>query len=54
MTEFAALKAKIYSYLVGDGAEKKQAKDTKKCVIKRELKSKDLKIVQRQLDFKIK
>ena len=34
MTEFVGLTAKIYSYLIDDGSEDKQAKDTKKCVIK--------------------
>ena len=35
MKEFAALRAKRYSYLTD---ENKKAKDTKKCVIKRKLK----------------
>ena len=37
MTEFAALRAKAYTYLMEDGSEHKKAKGTKKCVIKREL-----------------
>ena len=35
--EFCALRAKTYSYLMGDDSEVKKAKGTKKCVIKREL-----------------
>ena len=37
MTEFVALRAKTYAYLMEDGSEHKKAKGTKKCVIKREL-----------------
>ena len=37
MTEFVALRAKAYAYLIEDGSEHKKAKGTKKCVIKREL-----------------
>ena len=37
MTEFCALRAKAYAYLMEDGSEHKKAKGTKKCVIKREL-----------------
>ena len=37
MTEFIALGAKIYAYLMEDGSEHKKAKGTKKCIIKREL-----------------
>ena len=37
MTEFVALRAKAYAYLMKDGSEHKKAKGTKKCVIKREL-----------------
>ena len=33
-----SLRAKTYSYLIDDGSEDKQAKGTKKCVIKRKLK----------------
>ena len=36
MTEFVALRAKPYAYLMEDGSEHKKAKGTKKCVIKRE------------------
>ena len=35
MTEFVALRPKIYSYLKDDCEEDKKAKGTKKCVIKR-------------------
>ena len=34
MTEFVALRAKAYAYLMEDGSEHKKAKGTKKCVIK--------------------
>ena len=34
MTEFVALRPKIYSYLTGDCKENKRAKGTKKCVKK--------------------
>ena len=37
ITEFVALRAKAYAYLIEDGSEHKKAKGTKKCVIKREL-----------------
>ena len=37
MTEFVALRAKAYAYLMEDGSEHKKAKGTKKCVIKRRL-----------------
>ena len=39
MTKFVGLRGKNYSYLIDDGNENKTAKGTKKCVIKRELKS---------------
>ena len=42
MGEFAALRAKTYSYLLYDDAEHKKAKGTKKCIIKRELMFKKL------------
>ena len=35
MSEFAVLKPKAYSYLMDDGNSDKNAKKTKKCVIKR-------------------
>ena len=37
MTEFVALRAKAYPYLMEDNSEHKKAKGTKKCVIKHEL-----------------
>ena len=37
MKEFVALRAKTYAYLMDDDSEKKKAKGTKKCVIKRRL-----------------
>ena len=37
MKEFVALRAKTYAYLMDDHSEKKKAKGTKKCVIKRRL-----------------
>ena len=37
MTEFCALKAKTYAYLMEDGIEHKKAKGTEKCIIKREV-----------------
>ena len=35
MTEFIALRAKTWAYLIEDGSEHKKSKATKKCVIKR-------------------
>ena len=43
MTKFVRLRAKTYSYLIDDNIEDKKTKDTKKCVIKRELKFEDYK-----------
>ena len=43
MKEFVALRAKTYAYLMDDDSEKKKAKGTKKCVIKRGLMVKDSK-----------
>ena len=37
ITEFIALRAKVYAYLKEDGSEHKKAKGTKKCIIKREI-----------------
>ena len=37
MIEFVGIKAKMYAYLKDDYSEHKQAKRTKKCVIKRRL-----------------
>ena len=41
ITEFVALRPKTYSYLTDDCKEDKKAKGTKKCVIKRMIKSND-------------
>ena len=43
MIEFAALRPKIYSYLMDDGNSNKKAKGTKKCVMKQRLKFNDYK-----------
>ena len=43
MTEFIALRAKTYAYLLDDDSEHKKAKGTKKCIIKRELTFKNYK-----------
>ena len=37
MTEFFALRAKAYAYLMVDGSEHKKAKETKKCTVKKEI-----------------
>ena len=37
MKEFVALRAETYAYLMDDDSEKKKAKETKNCVIKRSL-----------------
>ena len=60
MKEFCALRAKTYTYLMDDDSEKKKAKGTKKCIIKRRIKSEDYKdslfnnntILRSQLRFK--
>ena len=41
MKEFVGLRAKTYAYLIGDDSEKKKAKGTRKCVIKKILKFND-------------
>ena len=43
VTEFCALRAKAYTYKLGDDTEHKKAKGTKKCIIKRELMFKNYK-----------
>ena len=43
MKEFVGLTAKLYSYLKDNNDEDKNAKATKKCVIKRKLKFQDYK-----------
>ena len=45
MTKFLGLKAKTYSYLIGEGSKDKKAKGTKKCVIKKNLNLKIIKTV---------
>ena len=37
MNEFCALRAKTYSFKLGDDTENKRAKGTKKCIVKREI-----------------
>ena len=37
MTEFCALRSKAYAYKLDDDTEHKKAKETKKCIIKRQL-----------------
>ena len=46
MKEFFALRPKTYAYIMDDDSEKKIAKGTKKCVIKRILKFNDYKNCQ--------
>ena len=43
MKEFCAFRPKAYANLIDDDSEKKKAKGTKKCVIKRNIKFKDYK-----------
>ena len=43
MIEFVRLRAKTWFYLMDDGSEHKEAKGTKKCVIKRGLMFKNYK-----------
>ena len=45
MTKFGGLRAKTYSYLIDDSSKDKKAKDTKKCVIKKNLNLKIIKSV---------
>ena len=45
MIKFAALRAKTYAYLMDEDSEKKKAKGTKKCAIKRYLSLLIIKIV---------
>ena len=37
MIEFCALRAKTYTFLLDDDTEKKRAKGTKRCIIKKEI-----------------
>ena len=46
MKEFVGLRAKTWAYLMDDDTEHKEAKETKKCVIKRELLFKNYKVYQ--------
>ena len=52
MMKFVGLTAKTQSYLIDDNSEDKKAKDTKHCVIKRELKFENYKncLEETQLD----
>ena len=43
MKQFCALRLKTYTYLMDDDSEKKKAKGTKKCIIKRKIKFEDYK-----------
>ena len=43
MIKIVGLRAKTYSYLIDDGSEDKKVKGTKKCVVKRKLKSENYK-----------
>ena len=60
MKEFCALRAKTYAYLMDDDSEKKKAKGTKKCIIKRRIMFENYKdslsnnntILRSQLRFK--
>ena len=59
MTDFAALRPKIYSYLTGNNDENKKGKDTKKCFRKWKIKLEDykhcLEVTQREsTKYKIK
>ena len=54
MAPFAGLRAKTCIYLTVDGSEDKKVKDTKRCVIKRQLKFENYKTVQEQLNLRIK
>ena len=43
MTEFVALRPKLYSYKVLDGSEDKKCKGSKKCIVKKTLTFEDYK-----------
>ena len=45
MIEFCALRVTTYAYLMDDDSEKKKAKGTKKCIIKKDLCLKTIWIV---------
>ena len=55
MTKFVGLRAKSYCYLIDYGSEDKKVKGTKKCVIRRKLKSENYKncLEATQLENKI-
>ena len=52
--KFVGLRAKSYSYLIHDDREDEKGKDTKKCVIERNVNLKIIKTVQKHLKLKIK
>ena len=60
MKEFCVPRAKTYAYLMDDDSEKKKAKGTKKCIIKRKIMFENYKdslfnnstILRSQLRFK--
>ena len=52
MKEFAALRAKTYSYLADKSDEDKKAKDTKKCIVKIKLEFQDYKHCLEATQFK--
>ena len=57
MENVVGLRVKSYSYLIDDSSEDNKAKGTKKCVIKRKLKSenyKNLNYKNKQIDLRIK
>ena len=54
LTEFVALRPKIYSYLMDDDNSNKKAKGTKKCVTKRILKFNDCKTCLFQNEITLK
>ena len=56
MTKFFGLREKNCNYLIDGGSEDKEAKGTKKCIIKRKLKFETCKngLEAAQLDNKIK
>ena len=45
MTEFCALRAKAYAYILDDDTGMKKTKDTKKCIVKREITFKIMQIL---------
>ena len=51
MIKFVALSQKAYSYLMYDGNSDKKAKGTKKCLIKRELKFKNYKDCNKEINL---